>query len=157
MAPHARIEARSDVRPGRPHTTRRTALGDVFRAAFADLAQMEKERQRTRAREFALLGPGVIALLLPKLSATEEPTRERAVVILRAITGHRMGYDASAPESEREPRAQHWTLWYMTNRGTLARDPARSRTTDQRPRPPPGPRPCPPPVGAVNCSSNEAS
>jgi hypothetical protein len=97
-------------------------LKDLFEAAFSDMFHLGEGLRKARAREFAQLGPRVIGLLLPKLADPAEVVRDRAIQILRSITGKEMGYDPTASETERKEAATRWTEWYSRNRGGLSWD-----------------------------------
>jgi hypothetical protein len=94
----------------------------LFEEAFAEMFRLGEGLRKARASDFARLGPSAIGLLLPKLSAPEEIVRDRAILVLRLITGKQMGYDAAASEKVRETAISRWTKWYMANRQSLALD-----------------------------------
>ncbi|MCU0725616.1 MAG: hypothetical protein MUE73_07495 [Planctomycetes bacterium] len=96
-------------------------------AAFAELEGLPEARRPDRARDFALLGPRVLPLLIARLLDAEEGTRALADSVLRAVTGLSFDYDAAAPAEEREAAADAWTLWYLRNRERLGTDPAERR------------------------------
>jgi hypothetical protein len=97
-------------------------LADLLRAAFAEMERVPEGERDARAREFAFLGPRAIGLLLPLLHAEAEPSRVRAIRILRAITGKSFGYVPEAPVASRERAVDAWTGWYLTNRSELRLD-----------------------------------
>jgi hypothetical protein len=94
----------------------------LFSAAFEELGGLGGERAEQRAREFALLGPRLIPLLLRRLAAESETVRARAATILRAVTGETFDYDPAAADDEREAAADRWTEWYLSRRGKLTLD-----------------------------------
>lgn len=69
-------------------------------------------------------GKAVLPLLLPLLRANEAVTRKRALLILKAVVSQHYapqdwdalwqklgGYDAAAPQAERDKAAQQWQDW----------------------------------------------
>jgi hypothetical protein len=96
---------------------------DLFRAAFAELLQLDEATVLERAPEFAFLGPRVIGYLIPLLHDPGRRERFAAAFVLRAITGEEHGYDSAASAAEREDAADAWTAWYLSRRGTLTLDP----------------------------------
>ena len=98
------------------------AREDLFGVAFDEMGALKADAAKDRARDFALFGPRVIPLLLPKLHAGEEAVRARAATILRAVTGLAHGYDAAAPPDEREAAADRWTGWWLKSRTVLKLD-----------------------------------
>ena len=108
-------------------------LGDedfaaLFAVALEEMATLRPARVEKRAREFALLGPRVLPLLLRRLSAGAAAERDRAVTILRAITGESFGFDPAGEADAREAAADRWTAWSLARRGTTA-DPRRSASS----------------------------
>jgi hypothetical protein len=94
----------------------------LFDAAIAELARLPAEASKDRARDFALMGPRVIPLLLPGLSSPEAEVRGRTVTILRAITGLAFGFDPEGQPADREAAADRWTGWFLSSRATLELD-----------------------------------
>ena len=99
-------------------------LIDLFTAAFERVMKADDERFAKRAPAFAALGPRAIPPLIRLLDDADEARRERAVEILRAITGRSCAFDARMPEERRRRAVDDWTGWYLTNRSALRYDPA---------------------------------
>ena len=103
------------------------SLGDeefdkLLLAALEEMNRLGEVERKDRARDFALMGPRVLPLLIRDLAASAEDRRGRAILVLEAVTGKTFGYEASGAAAKREEALDRWMAWYLESRSTLELD-----------------------------------